>query len=78
MTEPDSLVPEEGVDEGSAASTAESAGPPPEGDGLLGEPPRGAPAAETQAAGPVDMESRQSRAEREAHGPGQQLEQGEG
>lgn len=79
MSEPasPSLVAGEGVDEGSADSTAEG---PDSGqqDGLLGEPPRGAPEDETQAAGPVDMESAQSREERAAAGPGQQLQEGEG
>ena len=76
MSEQDSLVAPEGVDEGSADSTAE--GPDSgERDGLLGEPPRGAPADDAQAAGPVDMEGEQSRAARE-QAPGQQLQEGEG
>lgn len=81
MTDPESLVAAEGVDEGSADSTAEGTGTSaPDsgaGDGLLGEPPRGAPEDETQAAGPVDMESAQSREER-GRAPGQQLSEGEG
>lgn len=82
------LVPDEGVDEGSAASAVEG----PDGPGhrdtglgdagrggdLLGEPPRGAPADETQAAGPVDMETEESRAVRAERGAGQQLQEGEG
>ena len=77
MTEPNSLLTAEGVDEGSAASTAESGGPE-DRDGVLGEPPRGAPADEAQAAGPVDMETAESRETREQLGSGQQLQEGEG
>ncbi len=77
MSEQGGLVPEEGVDEGSAASTEE--GPQSGGGGdLLGEPPRGAPVDEAQAAGPVDMESEQARTARAEQGPGQQLQEGEG
>ena len=67
------LTTTEGVDEGSAASTAE-------GPGSGAEAPAGAapqPPQET-AAPPDDMESPESRAAREAAGPGQQLEAGEG
>ena len=77
MTDPNSLATAEGVDEGSAASTAES--PAPEDrDGVLGEPPHGAPADDAQAAGPADMETSESRKAREELGPGQQLAEGEG
>ena len=47
-------------------------------DGLLGEPPRGAPVDDVQAAGPVDMESEDSRGARGAGGTGQQYSVGEG
>lgn len=76
------LVADEGVDEGSADSTVES---PASGAGaggadgdLLGEPPHGAPVDDEQAAAPVDTETRQSRAARDAGGTGQQLQEGEG
>ena len=79
MTEQRGLVPSEGVDEGSAASTVEGLDDHlPPGEDVLGEPPRGAPADDAQAAGPVDMESAQSREARDAAGPGQQLQEGEG
>jgi len=72
------LVASEGVDEASAASTGESTqGESPVADGVLGEPPHGAPADEAQAAGPVDMETEESREARE-DAPGQQLQEGEG
>jgi len=72
------LVPSEGVDEASAASTVEStSGDAPAGDGVLGEPPHGAPTDESEAAGPVDMETEESREARES-APGQQLQEGEG
>ena len=78
MSEQGGLVPDEGVDEGSAAGTAEGLDERT-GDGdVLGEPPRGAPEDEAQAAGPVDMESEQSRGARDAAGSGQQLQEGEG
>ncbi len=77
MSEQGGLVPSEGVDEGSAASTAEE-GPDRADDSVLGEPPRGAPADEAQAAAPVDAESAQSREARDAQGPGQQVQAGEG
>ena len=78
MSEQGGLVPSEGVDEGSAAETVEGL-EERTGDGdVLGEAPRGAPADEAQAAGPVDMESAQSREARDALGSGQQLEEGEG
>lgn len=76
MTDPseDLLVTSEGVDEGSAASTAE--GP---GDG--GSPVAGSPVAadpESRPAPPDDTESAGSRAARAERGTGQQLEVGEG
>lgn len=77
MTDPESLVAEEGVDEGSADSTVEAAGEVDRG-GLLGEPPHGAPVDETQAAGPVDMEGGQARDTRSRLAPGQQVQEGEG
>jgi len=78
VSETGGLVPSEGVDEASAASTAESTqGDSPVADDVLGEPPHGAPADESQAAGPVDMETEESRAARE-DAPGQQLQEGEG
>lgn len=76
MSSPDQdLVTSEGVDEGSAASTAEDAdsGSP---SGLLGPPPAHT-SGETSAA-PDDMESEESRAARDAVGTGQQLQAGEG
>jgi len=82
VSEQGGLVPEEGVDEGSAASAVEGA--PVTGrsdDGapdLLGEPPRGAPVEEAHAAGPVDVETDQSRTARAERAPGQQLQEGEG
>jgi hypothetical protein len=79
MSGPEDLVTDEGVDEGSAASAAEStdgdAGPDPD---VLGEPPHGAPVDDAQAAAPVDMESAESRRARAEAGPGQQLQEGEG
>ncbi len=45
---------------------------------LLGEPPHGAPVDDVQAAGPVDMESEESRRARAEQGSGQQLQAGEG
>lgn len=78
MSEPGGLVSEEGVDEGSAASTQE--GPRSVGGGgdLLGAPPHGAPVDEAQAAAPVDMDTEQARAARAARSPGQELQEGEG
>ena len=81
MSEPGGLVPMEGVDEGSAAQTAEGTDleqRATDGTDVVGEPPRGAPEDESQAAGPVDMESAESRAARDEQGPGQQLQEGEG
>ena len=72
MTTPDEdLVTSEGVDEGSAASTAE--GPDSGGSPAARGLPDG-PEAE-RAAPPVDMDTEESAAVR---GPGQQLEAGEG
>ena len=75
MTNPseDLLVTSEGVDEGSAASTAE-------GPGSGGRPAAGsAPTVEgEQPAPPVEMESSESRAAKDARATGQQLEVGEG
>ena len=84
MSEQGGLVPDEGVDEGSAAGAVEGLDERA-GDGdvlstgdVVGEPPRGAPEDEAQAAGPVDMESEQSRGARAEQGSGQQLQEGEG
>ena len=78
MTDPskDLLVSTEGVDEGSAASTGEGPDSPATGDpaGSASRPAGAAP----DAAPPVDMESEQSRAARDASGTGQQLQAGEG
>ena len=72
MTNPrEDLVAVEGVDEGSAASTAES--PESGGDPATRGLPDG-PEAE-RAAPPVDTETEDTAAQR---GPGQQLEAGEG
>jgi hypothetical protein len=76
MTSPDQdlLTTTEGVDEGSAASTAEGAG-----TGTGGGSARTAESRPHEdAAAPVDMESEQSRAARDAAGTGQQLQAGEG
>jgi hypothetical protein len=71
------LVPQEGVDEGSAATTGE--GPhPPAGDGVLGPGAHGSPDGAQDGAGPVDMETGESRAARDERGTGQQLAEGEG
>jgi hypothetical protein len=71
--ERDLLTTTEGVDEGSAASTAEGVATG------AAQPPAGAPqATEPAAAPPDDMESEESRTARDAAGPGQQLETGEG
>ena len=75
MTNPnEDLVTSEGVDEGSAASTAEGpgSGASPAAGGATGRPE--APA----AAAPVDMETEQSREARDREGTGQQLQAGEG
>ena len=88
MTNPskDLLATSEGVDEGSAASTAEGAGTPdPSTEDLTGVPNpvnallgEGPGNAEASPAPPVDMESEDSRAARDARGTGQQVEAGEG
>ena len=70
------LVAGEGVDEGSADSTAEQQAPA--GGDVLGEPPHGAPETEESVAEPVDAESGQSRGARDEAGTGQQLAEGEG
>lgn len=74
MSDPtdDLLVTHEGVDEGSAASTAE--GP---GSGADDVVKRDAGAPGEVPAPPVDMDSDRARAARE-QAPGQQLEAGEG
>ena len=88
MTSPsnDLLVTTEGVDEGSAASTAEgpdTADASPRGAGASSDPravgdrPTSGENASTPTP-PVDMESEQSREQREATGSGQQLQVGEG
>jgi hypothetical protein len=70
------LVSPEGVDEGSAAATAETG--PDDDAGVLGESPHGAPVDGAQAAGPVDTEPAEARTARAERGPGQQLAEGEG
>lgn len=73
------LVAEEGVNEGSATSTQEAPGVPAAADQRLGDVQPSTPAAGTEAAAPPDdMESRESRAARDASGTGQQLQVGEG
>lgn len=66
-----------------ASQGPRSAGVPgpstPPGDGgadVLGEPPHGAPVDGARNAAPLDTGT--TRAARDAHGPGQQLEAGEG
>ena len=86
MTNPsdDLLVTSEGVDEGSAASTAESPRSSPPAGAADDAPAQGhdqpadGGASEATPAPPVDMESDQSRSARAAAGTGQQLEAGEG
>jgi hypothetical protein len=82
MSSPDEdLLATEGVDEGSAKSTAEGA---PSTQGLsqlqnaLDEPRSSRPTGESDPAPPEDMESAQSRAARQERGTGQQLQAGEG
>ncbi|MCW2615154.1 MAG: hypothetical protein JWN08_2148 [Frankiales bacterium] len=84
MTNPskDLLATTEGVDEGSAKSTVEGdpsteelTGVPNPISQALGEGPGDV---EAEPAPPVDMESGDSRASRDARGTGQQLEAGEG
>ncbi len=69
-----SLVPSEGVDEGSAAGATESAAGH-DAAGVLGPPPHGRPARESDPAPGEDLETAESR---EAPRTGQQLEEGEG
>ena len=71
----DDLVTSEGVDEGSAASTVEGADSG--AAATLGDPPAG-PASESDPAPPVDIESGESQAARDAIGTGQQVQVGEG
>ncbi len=87
MTNPsdDLLATSEGVDEGSAASTDEGASSTEELTGVtnpisqaLGDPPSADAESDATPAPPVDMESEQSRAARDAAGSGQQLQEGEG
>jgi len=78
MTRDDGLLTTtEGIDEGSAASTDEG---PQSGSGPTGAgTPGGAgPQSEATPAPPVDMESSDARAARDAVGTGQQLAAGEG
>jgi len=70
------LVAEEGVDQGSASATTESG--PDDDRGVLGAPVSGEPVDGAEDAAPVDMESEDSRAARDAAGTGQQLQEGEG
>ena len=90
MTSPsDDLVTSEGVDEGSAASTAEGPGSGATSteeltgvqnplEKALGEPRSSSPASESDPAPPDDMETGDARAARDATGTGQQLQAGEG
>ena len=92
MTNPgdDLLATSEGVDEGSAASTAEGPGSGGERSTeeltgvtnpikqALGDPPSADAESDATPAPPVDMESEDSRASREQAGSGQQLQAGEG
>ncbi len=75
----DSLVPSEGVDEGSAAGATESAaGRETAGHaaaGVLGPLPHGRPARESDPAPGEDLETAEAR---EAPWTGQQLAEGEG
>lgn len=84
MTNPseDLLATTEGVDEGSAASTAEGASSTEDLTGAtnpisraLGDPPRTDPESEATPAPPVGVETGEDGT---ARGPGQQLEAGEG
>lgn len=81
MTSPDQdspLAAREGVNEGSADSTAESAGLPAPLDQLAGDPTDSTQVAESETGAPVDMETDEARFMRDDRGPGQQLEAGEG
>ena len=64
---------EEGVEEGSAAGTVE--GPDTGADDVAGAGGQGAPLEPAQAAAPQALETEESR---EAAGPGQQYQVGEG
>lgn len=75
MSEQGGLVPSEGVDEGSAEQVVEGLEERSGDRDVLGEPPRGGG---PETAGPVDMESEESRAARAGRGTGQQLAEGEG
>jgi len=82
MTNPseDLLATTEGIDEGSAASTAESSTEELTGvknpiSRALGDPPRTEPESEATPAPPVDVDTGGGLG---ADGPGQQLEAGEG
>lgn len=69
------LVTTEGVDEGSAASTAEGEGT---GGGRTdGSAVSGRPAEESDPTGPEDLDTEEGRAARKG-APGQELAQGEG
>ena len=72
------LAAREGVNQGSADSTAESAGLPAPLDQLAGDPSDSTEVEESQTGQPVDMETDEARAMRDDAGPGQQLEAGEG
>lgn len=77
MTSPkrDDLVTDEGVDEGSRASTAEGPG---SGSGdVQGAPPAGGPAREEDPHEPLLVETDDVTAARRS-APGQELEEGEG
>ena len=90
MTSPqDDLLATEGVDEGSAASTAEGkdsgatsteelTGVQNPVEKALGEPRSSSPAGESDPAPPDDMESSASRQAKDEQGTGQQLQAGEG
>ena len=72
------LAAREGVNQGSADSTAETAGLPAPLDQLVGDPTDSTEVAESETGAPVDMESDGARAMRDDVGPGQQLQAGEG
>ncbi len=80
MTNPseDLLVTTEGVDEGSAASTVEGESAIEDTERAVDDAPTSGVDGEAQPAPPVDMETDESRAAREATGTGQQLAAGEG
>jgi hypothetical protein len=87
MTNPsdDLLATSEGVDEGSEKSTDEGARSTEELTGVtnplkraMGDAPSTGAESDATPAPPVDMESEQSRAARDASGSGQQLQAGEG